>query len=81
MPPCVMLSLWNMHFLFQRHMQSVSYRDTLFKGFGSAMFHPVFDGERFMEAAKVLMNYILANRDKLFVKPYIIMFGEDLDMD
>jgi hypothetical protein len=70
-----------MHFLFQRHLQSMGYRDTVFEGFGSAMFHPEFDGERFMEAAKVLMNYILANRDELFVKPYIIMFGEDLDMD
>ena len=70
-----------MHFLFQRHLQLVGNRDSVFKGFGSAMFHPEIDGERFMEAAKVFMNHILANRDELFVKPYKIMFGKDLDMD
>jgi hypothetical protein len=27
------------------------------------------------------MNYIWANREELFAKPYIVMFGEDLNMD
>ena len=41
----------------------------------------LFDSERFIEHAKEVMVYILANCRELFAKPYIVMFGEDLNMD
>ena len=80
-PTCVMMPLWNMHFLLQRYLQSLLYIDEEFADMKRATFHPEFDNERFMECATIIMKYIWANREELFAKPYIVMFGEDLNMD
>lgn len=80
-PPCVMLSLWNMHFLFQRYLQACLYTDSDFDEMKRATFHPEFDNERFIDCAQVVVTFIRGNHEDLFEKPYIVMFGEDLDMD
>ena len=80
-PQCIMTPLWNMHFLLQRFLQSNMYKDENFEGIKNATFHPEFDNSRFLAYSKVVLEFILSNRDDLFVKPYIAMFGENLTMD
>ena len=80
-PPCVMMPLWNLHFLFQRFLQARMYVDEDFVDIRNATFHPEFDEERFMEHLQVVLDYIVGNGDELFDKPYLVMFGENLNMD
>ena len=81
-PTCILIPLWNTHFLLQRYLNACAYDgDQDFDQIRSATFHPDFDNQRFMAHAKDLMAYIYANCEELFSKPYIVMFPEDLNMD
>ena len=57
------------------------YKDEDFEGIRNATFHPEFDESRFMGHLKVVLEFIVANGDDLYDKPYIVMFGENLNMD
>ena len=82
-PTCVMIPLWNTYFLLQRYLSTHVYigGDVFAQELSKATFDPMFDNERFMEHAKEVMVYIFANWRELFAKPYIVMFGENLNMD
>jgi GNAT superfamily N-acetyltransferase len=80
LPTCVMVPLWNMHFLLLRFLEAAVLPET-FDAMRCATFHPEFDNERFMGYAKVVLDFIYMNRTELFAKPYIVMFGENLTMD
>ena len=80
-PPCIMMPLWNMHFLFQRFLQARMYKDEAFEDIKNATFHPIIDQQRFIEHLKVVLDFIVTVGDDLFDKPYIVMFGENLNMD
>ena len=79
-PTCIMLPLWNMHFLVLRYLQACMYKDEAFDDMKEATFHSLIDNGRFLAYSKDVVNFVLANPD-LFRKPYIAMFGENLTMD
>ena len=81
-PTCIMMPIWNMHFLFEQYLESLIYddKDATNKPMKQATFHPIFDNKRFMEYAQIVVEYILTYPD-LFMKKYIVMFAENLDMD
>ena len=80
LPTSVSVPLWNMHSLFQKYLQASAYADPAFEDRKNAIFHPEFDDLQFMKYAGKVFDYVLANPD-IFKKPYIIIFGENLDMD
>ena len=80
LPTCVMMALFNMHFLLQRYLASMIIQEN-HQEMKSSTFHSEFDNERFIGFAKIVLNFILVNRTELFAKPYIVMFGENMNMD
>ena len=68
-PTCVMIPLWDIHFLLQRYLNSCVYTGGNFEEIKTATFHPVFDNVRFMGYVKDIMVYIYANCEELFPSP------------